>query len=140
MPEEEPITIPFGDMCLASSEGMPLNPCGREGLGVDEPRCLFGTGSGRPEPVWRLHPSEGHWLGAVRDGIEFTMLRLEHRKYAEGIPVSGLTDTLRKPAGWQPDRRGGNSQNFVKRLLPVSHFYLTLCHISSKSAESGGLH
>lgn len=87
LPEEEPITIRFGDMVLTPLEGMPLNPYDKNGFELDERGRVTYEWNGREAKAGidvSTHQKDVDWQAVAGDGIDFAILRLGHRGYSEG--------------------------------------------------------
>lgn len=84
LPEEEPVTIQFGDMILTPLEGMPLNPYDRDAFGQDDKgRVTYAPGAKAGIDV-STHQKDIDWPAVAADGVKFAILRLGHRGYTEG--------------------------------------------------------
>ena len=85
IPEEDPITIQFGDMLLTPIAGIPLNSYDRDAFSLDEKgRVIYGPGAAKTGVDVSTHQQDIDWPAVAEDGIDFAILRLGHRGYTEG--------------------------------------------------------
>lgn len=83
----EPVTFQFGDRTLTAVEGLPTNPYDQAGFTMRENGRVSYVQNGKAARTGvdvSFYQREIDWSAVAADGIDFAILRLGYRGYAEG--------------------------------------------------------